>query len=514
MNPPRPHSPASRLDQVLTDAAGRFGDRPALVEETTSLTYRELDEQVTALARELTRHGVGPGSRVGVHAPRGITAVVTLYAVLRAGAVAAPLDPADPPARLARTVGGSVLHFLATTVPSRAREAAAQLGRTARGTDWRGLTLLPVADDTAAPETPDGGYIFTTSGSTGTPKGVLLSHGNVLHFAEWATRTLGLRAEDRVGAQAALTFDLSTFDLYSSALAGAAVHLMPERLTAFPAEVAGWLREHEISVLYAVPTLYRMLRRTGLLTGRTAPRLRLLAFAGEPLPPDLLAWYLAEFPGASCHNLYGPTETNVCTAAHFPPGSRAEGGKSVPIGRAVDGTHTAVLDQDGHPACRGELYVAGPTVLRGYLVDGALHDPTREVRFPDGVARRAYPTGDLAERDETGRLLLLGRADEQVKRRGHRIDLRDVEHALRAAVVTEACAVVAKRGAHQGEIWAYVVGAQSGALSERRVLTALAGVLPRRMLPDRIVLTDRLPVSGHGKVDRRELAEFATTEGA
>ncbi|EST31226.1 AMP-binding protein, partial [Streptomyces roseochromogenus] len=419
-----------------------------------------------------------------------------------------PLDPADPPARLARTVRGSGLHFLATTVPARATEAAALLGRAAAGSELDSLVLLPVADETAGDLALDGGYIFSTSGSTGTPKGVLLSHENVLHFADWAARTLGLRAQDRVGAQAALTFDLSTFDLYSSALAGAAVHLMPERLTAFPAEVAGWLREHEISVLYAVPTLYRLLRKTGLLTGGSAPRLRLFAFAGEPLPPDLLAWYLAEFPGASCHNLYGPTETNVCTAAHFPPGSTV--GATVPIGRAVDGVHTVVLDPDGDPARRGELHVAGPTVLRGYLVDGQLRDPAREVRFDDGVTRRAYPTGDLAETDDDGRLLLLGRADDQVKRRGHRIDLRDVESALRETVAAEACAVVAKRGAHEGEIWAYVVGATN----ERQVLTALAGVLPRRMLPDRIVLTDRLPVSGHGKVDRRELAELASTEGA
>jgi acyl-coenzyme A synthetase/AMP-(fatty) acid ligase len=142
-------------------------------------------------------------------------------------------------------------------------------------------------------------------------------------------------------------------------------------------------------------------------------------------------------------------------------------------------------------------------------VDGALRDPTLEVRFEDGVTRRAYPTGDLAETAD-GRLFLVGRSDDQVKRRGHRIELRDVESALREAVSPEACAVVAKRGRHEGEIWAYVVGAES----ERHVLTRLVGVLPRRMLPDRIVLTDRLPVSGHGKVDRRELAELASTEGA
>ncbi|MGK5496582.1 amino acid adenylation domain-containing protein [Streptomyces sp. URMC 125] len=486
----------------------RFGDRVALVDHVESLTYRRLDSEVTALAGELAGLGVGPGSRVGIPAPRSRAAVTAIHAVLRTGAVAAPLDVSDPPVRLARAVRGSGLHFLLTTVPARAAEVAEFLRMPAEVAAVGDLALVPVSAERADGLAPGGGYIFSTSGSTGTPKGVLLSHGAVLHFARWAADTLGLTPEDRVGAQAALTFDLSTFDLFSSVLAGAAVHLVPEGLTTFPAEVARWLCEQEISVLYAVPTLYRLLRRTGLLTARTAPALRRFAFAGEPLPPDLLAWYRTEFPRASCHNLYGPTETNVCTAEHFAPGSRVEG--AVPIGRAIDGVRTVLLGPDGAPARRGELYVAGPTLLRGYLVDGELQDPTREVVFADGVPRRAYPTGDEAEAGDDGRLFLLGRSDDQVKRNGHRIDLRDVENALRESVAPDACAVVAKRGAHEGEIWAYVVGAES----ERQVMAGLVGVLPRRMLPDRIVLTDRLPVSGHGKVDRRELAELASTEGA
>lgn len=508
VNAPRSHVSGRRLDQVLTDAADGFGGGVAVVEGATSLTYRQLDARVTALAEELSRYGVRPGSFVGVHAPRGIAAVVTLYAVLRTGAVAAPLDVSDPTARLVRAVRGSGLHLLATTFPERAVEAAGLLGCPGGGTEVGELTLVPVSTERAGDLAPEGGYLFSTSGSTGTPKGVLLTHENVLHFARWAADALALEPEDRVGAQAALTFDLSTFDLFSSALAGAAVHLMPERLTTFPAEVVNWLREQRISVLYSVPTLYRLLRETGLLTEATAPDLRRFAFAGEPLPPDLLSWYMTAFPRAWCHNLYGPTETNVCIAEHFPPGSRIEG--AVPIGRAVDGTHTVLMDPDGSPAQRGELYVAGPTVLRGYVVNGALQDPTRGIVFGDGVERRAYPTGDLAETDAAGRLFLHGRLDGQVKRRGHRIDLGDVESVLRETVPLEACAVVAKRAPHEGEIWAYVVGA----VSERGVLTDLAGVLPRRMLPDRIVLTDRLPVSGHGKVDRRELAELASAEGA
>lgn len=495
-----------RLDQAPARAAARWGDRPALVDGTVVLSYRELEAKISALAERLRLAGVGPGSRCGVYAPRGVPAVLAVYAALRAGAVVGPLDVSDPPARTARIAHGCGLDVLIVTggtEPAARRVGGATDVESTPLGDGLLLRLLRSGAGGVPADRPGsgGGYIFSTSGSTGWPKGVLLSHANVLHFARWAVRELGLTATDRVGAQSALTFDLSTFDIFASALAGAAVHVVPDGLTTFPRDLAAWLREGRITAFYAVPTLCRLLTSRGLAPGEGLPDLRVLAMAGEAIPPDLLARCLRQFPGTTFYNLYGPTETNVCTYERISPAWTPADGIS--IGRPIDATHVALLDDSGRPAEEGELFVAGPTVLTGYLEGGALRDPTREVRFPDGRVRRAYGTGDRARRGRDGRLTLLGRLDDQVKRRGHRIDLRDIESTLDERCRPDACAVVAKEAPYQGQIWAYVV---KPAADHSSVTAALAEVLPRRMLPDRVVLVDRLPTGPHGKVDRRRLA--------
>lgn len=485
-----------RLDQAPARAAARWGDRVALVDETGTLTYREFEARISALAEDLRRAGVGPGCRVGVYVPRSSQAVLGIYAALRAGAVAAPLDVSDPPARTARIAQGCGLDALLV------RQDTAATTPVGGGLALRRPAFPGAGSEGPARPGSDGGYIFSTSGSTGWPKGVLLSHANVLHFARWSVRELGISATDRVGAQSAFTFDLSTFDLFAAALAGAAVHLVPDGLTAFPRDLAAWLRDGRITAFYAVPTLVRLLVGRGFGPGEGLPDLRVLAMAGEAIPADLLVQCRQQLRGAALYNLYGPTETNVCTFERIPADWNPADGVS--IGRPISATHVALLDATGELADEGELFVAGPTVLTGYLEGGVLRDPARQVRFADGRVRRAYGTGDRARRGSDGRLTLLGRLDDQVKRRGHRIDLRDIESSLDERCRPDACAVVLKRGPYEGEIWAYVV---KPAADERTVTAALAEVLPRRMLPDRVVLVDRLPTSPHGKVDRRRLAE-------
>jgi non-ribosomal peptide synthetase component F len=410
--------------------------------------------------------------------PKAVEAVVAIYAGLRLGMVVAPLDPADPTARLAKMVRGAGIRFLLCS--------PATVAKAGRVSDGPTVELESCALVTVSREVPaldfGGGYLLFTSGSTGRPKGVLLSHGNVLHFAKWAAAEFGLRPTDRVGSQSALGFDLSTFDLFSTALAGACVDLMPDHLRFFPSEVAGWLAERRITVFYAVPSMYDGVDRD------PPPDLRLALFAGEPFPLPLLERCVRALPRARFHNLYGPTETNVCTHEPVPPGWSAPDGLS--IGRAIDGDIVDVVD--------GEIHVAGATVFLGYLVDGELVDPTREVRFRDGIVRRAYPTGDIGRFEADGRLRLRGRRDHQVKRNGHRIDLLDIENTARElSDVDDAAAVL-----RSGEIWLYVVTS-----SPERITAALAGALPRRMLPDRVLPVDFLPLNQRGKVDRLALSE-------
>jgi len=497
---------ATFLDSALAAGARLHPHAPALRADERTLTYAELDRLVDAAAAALRGAGVGTGDRVGVLLPKSPAAVVAVYAVLRCRAFVAPLEPHDPAERLARTVRAGGLRYLVcadpTAVPARlGREHERDLGPT-------GLHLLTLADPPAVESVPaaeraGGGYILFTSGSTGNPKGVLLTQHNVLHFARWAAQVLRLAPSDRVASQASLTFDLSTLDLFSTAIAGACVDLVPPYLTLFPGDLVDWLAAREVSVLYAVPSLYSGMLEQGGIDRRWPPALRRMVFAGEPFPLPLLDRYLRAARGCELYNFYGPTETNVCTWERVAPGWNPADGLS--IGRPVAGAAVALVDDDAEPAgTAGEIVVAGPTVFVGYLEQGMLRDATRPLRFPDGTVRRGYPTGDLGHFAADGRLHLDGRKDNQVKRNGHRIDLMDVQKALEELAGARTVAVVQKSAEpHAGQIWAYVQGEQAAVA---QVAAGLSRLLPRRMLPDQVVPVVDFPLTSRGKIDRVGLA--------
>ncbi|MET9451448.1 amino acid adenylation domain-containing protein [Streptomyces cinerochromogenes] len=499
-----------RLDALLTRAARTYPDRPALADGDRVWTYRELDEAVGRLAAGLASHGVRPGDRIGVLVPRSAEAVLAIHAGLRAGAVVAPLDVRNPVARTSRMLRQAGLTRLLTVPASETAAVKAAGGDAGPGTQALdgGIGLLHTRERAPGEPLPEpareGGYVLFTSGSTGMPKGVLLSHSNVAHFAVWAAAETGLRPTDRIGAQAALTFDLSTFDLFAAAAAGACTVLMPERLKAFPADVVDWLTEQRISVLYAVPSLYVSLLERGGAGDALPPALRTLLYAGEPFPPRALETLLALAAGRPVYNFYGPTETNVCTYLRVPATWTAA--QEATVGSAVPGDVVDVFDETGRPAPgRGEIHVAGATVFLGYLVDGVLHDPARQIRFRDGVVRRAYPTGDLGRRTDGGEIVLSGRRDSQIKRHGYRVDTAEIESVLLETPGIRAAAVVAKTGEHEGQLWAYA----QGTVSERDVLGALRTHLPLYMVPDRAVVVPAFPLNARGKTDRLRLAAEA-----
>ncbi|MFI1012554.1 AMP-binding protein [Streptomyces sp. NPDC020965] len=507
-----PGSP--RLDELLATAARDHPDGAAIAEDGRIVRYAELEAAVAAAADALTAAGVRPGDRVGVRVPRSVAAVVAIYAVLRSGAIAAPLDMTVPPERTARMVKNAGITFLIT--PPGAAGAAARVKEHVDGGPailqdlGPGLRLLPV-DCPAAPldHLPDAAYVLFTSGSTGWPKGVLLSHENVLHFVRWAVALFGVTAADRIGSQSSLTFDLSTFDVFGSALSGACLVLLPDELKAFPRDVVNWLRTERISVFYAVPTLYQSLLYKGGADGADLPALRIIAFAGEPFPAGDLQEYTAAFPAAGFYNLYGPTETNVCTFEQVPTGWTAKDGLS--IGRPIDGVRVELVDQQ-HRVTRdeGEIAVVGPTVFQGYLLGGELHGLTTRITGGDGDGSPAYLTGDLGHYGADGKIYLRGRRDHQVKRRGYRIDLLDIESVVQEFPAVRACAAVwTPRSTGEGRILLYAVTDDP---AEDRLREAVAAALPRHMMPDAIRLVDRLALTDRGKIDREALASAAPTQ--
>lgn len=511
----KPSTGPSRLDEVLSLAARDHPERPALTGGGPAVTYAALDTAVTELAAELSAAGVRPGDRVGVYLRKSPEAVSLIYALLRTGAVAAPLDVADPPERTARMAQNAGLAFLVasprTEAPAALVQERAAPGREPLQKLKGGFGLRALAGSDGPPRGPaEGGYLLFTSGSTGWPKGVLLSHANVLHFVRWAVEEFGVGPSDRIGSQASLTFDLSTFDVFGSALAGACLVLLPDALKGFPQDVVRWLTQERISIFYAVPTLYQQLLYRGRIDAAPPPELRVIAFAGEPFPVGALQRYVEAFAKADFYNLYGPTETNVCTFEKLPRTWSAQDGLSV--GRPIPGVRVELVDDRYRVVGdSGELAVMGPTVFLGYLLrGGGLHDRRQPIVSDGGGTEAAYLTGDLGYYGEDGRIYLRGRRDHQIKRRGYRIDLQDIENTVQELEPVLSCAAVWRpEDGPAGSIGLYVV--TDGADAEE-VRAAASEALPRHMVPDHVRVVDGLPMTERGKIDREALASAEPTQ--
>ncbi|EDY49090.1 amino acid adenylation domain-containing protein [Streptomyces clavuligerus] len=502
------------LHELLRRAATAHPARLAVVDGPREYSYAELDDRSDRLAALLERTGVGPGDRVGLHLDKSFEAIVGIYGALKAGACYVPLDPQAPESRLRviaedcgitvlltgpRRVGGAGL----TGLPRLKAVIDLTVDEVRDGTSAGPVTERPAG--TAGPE--DLAYILCTSGSTGRPKGVTLTHGNALAFVDWAVTAFGLTPEDRLSGHAPLHFDLSVFDVFGAAAGAATLVLVDSRAAVFPVELTDFIRRNRLTVWYSVPSALTLLLRQGGLTEGCFPDLRLVLFAGEVFPSPVLREVMGLLPGARFVNLYGPTETNVCTWYEVTEPPASDG--SLPIGRAIEGVETAAVTDTGcvaGPGEVGELLVSGPTVMRGYWGDPQRTDEVL-VPAPEGFIRPlAYRTGDLVRVGTDGNLTFLGRRDHQVKTRGYRVELGEVEAALNAQPAVAECAVIAvpdELVTHR--LVACVVPA--GEVKAARLARDSRNRLPRYMVPDRFEFFDELPRTSTDKTDRRALAE-------
>ncbi|MFD0889972.1 AMP-binding protein, partial [Streptosporangium algeriense] len=340
-------------------------------------------------------------------------------------------------------------------------------------------------------------YILYTSGSTGVPKGVCLSHRNALAFVGWAAAELGAVPADRFANHAPFHFDLSVLDLYVAFHAGASVHLIPQETAYAPRLLVDFLMSGRITVWYSVPSALILMARDGGLLDTRPPALRALLFAGEPYPVTHLRRLREHLPGVRMLNLYGPTETNVCTFHEV--GEVAEDRTlPVPIGRACSGDRVWAVREDGGvagPGEEGELVVDGPTVMLGYW----------------GAAPQAgpYATGDLVLLQDDGDYRFLGRRDGQVKIRGYRVEIGEIEAVLQAHPAVGDAAVVLTGSGIDARLVAYLVpsGAERPNLLE--IKRHCAAALPRHMIVDSVRHVDELPRTPNGKVHRRLLTSEA-----
>ncbi|GAA2068570.1 non-ribosomal peptide synthetase [Streptomyces albiaxialis] len=506
--PPPPYAPGGLVERFAEQVRTR-ADRTALVCGDRRLDYATLGRRAARLARALTARGVRPGRIVALHTGRTPELAVGVLGVLMAGAAYLPLDPAQPRRRLAAMVEDAA-PALVLSDHDRDRDGAEGPAEwldlaavEAEGGEEGASPPVPVAHDAARLA-----YVLYTSGSTGRPKGVAVTHGSVLNlFDDWLARMGGAPGE-AASAWSSIGFDASVHELLMPLTTGGELHLVPEELRADPEALMEWLREHRVVQAFLPPAFVRWIdedpekRLAGL-------SLRQLLTGVESLPEAALHRMRQHLPDLRIRFGYGPTEATLYTTAHDDPGPFE---RQCPIGRPLAGTRMYLLDarmRPVPPGVTGEVYVGGASLAAGYL-----HRPdlTDERFLPDPFVpgARVYRTGDLARRLPDGTALFLGRADDQVKLRGFRIEPAEIEAALLTLPGVREAAVVTGQDA-SGEP-CLVAGVGRGERPPRPAAewrAALAELLPDYMIPARVVDLPALPLGRTGKLDRAELLRQA-----
>ncbi|MBB3037938.1 non-ribosomal peptide synthetase [Hoyosella altamirensis] len=494
------------LVDLFRDCCDRNGDRAAIYDGVTSMTYRQLASRARRLARHvLAVDGLGTTGRVAVALPRGADALVALFAVLEAGGTCVPLDPDQPAARLAHILEGTAPGSVITTADCASRVA----GTCEIWLDEADVSSYPdgplTNQERRRPHPLDIAYVIYTSGSTGRPKGVEVPHAGAVnlfhsHRARVFSRTKEVAHKEHliVGHVWSLAFDAS-WGPHLWMLDGHTLHLVDETTQRDPELLATWANRENWDFVELPPAQLEYIIDHGLLTEGSVP---VLGFGGDAVTASL--WkQLRERPGAA-FNFYGPTEGTVDVLI-----AEVRDHPEPVVGRPVSNLQVYVLDaglQPVPPGCDGELYVAGPGVVQGYLAAAAL-TAARFVANPFGDGRM-YRTGDVVRWTDHGTIVYRGRGDDQVKIRGFRVEVAEVETALRRLRgVTAALAVARPDESGANQLVGYVVGDGDEIGDAASIRQQLAQWLPSYMVPAVVLPLDAVPLTSNGKVDRKRLPD-------
>jgi amino acid adenylation domain-containing protein len=489
---PRQPIPEATLHGLIDQTIARQPDAVAVTCGGNSLTYAALGARADAIAQALQDAGVAEGALVALCVERSVSAVAAILGILKAGAAYVPLDPACPPARIGTVLAdadprillcdattGSL--FATSVVPILAIEEIAE---------------APSGAAPASAGSPDSlAYVICTSGSTGVPKGVEIEHRSVVNVVEGMRRRFGFGRGDTMLAVSRLTFDMSAPDVFLPLIAGGTIALAPSGSVVDPVMLAALIEESRCSLLQATPATWQSLVSSGW-----AGKPGMKAISGGEALARALADQLLE-RGVRLWNGYGPTEAAIYTTM-----DEVQRDGAISIGRPIDNVDVLIIDDRGHDVpCNvpAHLYIAGPGLARRY------RDPAATARaFVDRDGRRLYRSGDIAVRRRDGRLEWLGRSDGQIKIRGFRIDVGDVEAAICTCPGVALAAVTAVDGTAgaQSDLAAYVTAQPGRAAPDFTTLRSwLSERLPAYMIPTRYMVLAALPVSGAGKIRRDAL---------
>jgi surfactin family lipopeptide synthetase A len=487
------------VHQLFEAQAARVPDAMAVVAGSRQLTYGELNQRANQLAWYLRKRGAGPEVRVGLSVERGLGMVIALLGVLKAGAAYVPLDPRVPNDRLSFMLSDAQPRLVLTEEKLK-RDV---FGRDAilLDSDWKVIAQenKENPDQELSPQTL--AYVMYTSGSTGKPKGVAVEHGSVVNLLRSMQREPGMRREDVLLAVTTLSFDIAGLEIYLPLISGARLVIASSEDVVDGNRLGDRLRENRITFMQATPATWRLLLEAGW---QGSPDLKILC-GGEALPPELAKELTAR--ASSVWNVYGPTETTIWSTAYRVRGVEEA---TIPIGRPIANTSIYILDSDHNPVpinVTGEIYIGGDGVARGYLNRPEL-TAERFVANPLAPEQgsKLYRTGDLGRYRANGDIEYVGRVDSQVKLRGMRLELGEIEAVLSSHPdVREAVVIVSGEGERQ-KLSAYVVaGNRKAAPSADELRRYLRLKLPEHMVPASYWGVDRLPLLPSGKIHRGAL---------
>jgi amino acid adenylation domain-containing protein len=508
------HRPSHEtLYSVLADASAECPHKTAIDAGGTQLSWAELEGLSRQASRLLARVDIVAVDRIVLLAPASPRLLAVLYGIFRIGAVAVPLDIKNPPRRIASVLADATPALLVTTgaiwrsvftdalrgeILCRKILLIDEDGGADFCLTWRDIGVESTDAPPPACVGSDLAYILYTSGSTGKPKGVMLSHRNVLAFAHWAQREFDIGSADRVAWVTPLSFDLSTFDLFASGIGRATILIPSPGITLFPSRYPHWLAESQASVLYTVPSaLSALLMQEQAAFERLG--LRLVLFAGEVFPPAKLVQLRRALPEAVLANLFGPTETNVCT--FYRVTDHTDLAEPLPIGRPASGARLSIGGAPVEHAdeIEGELIVTGPSVALGYWNDPEL----TASRFSGNGDVGVFATGDIVSLRADGELAFHGRRDDNVKILGHRVALGEIEHAVGSIPEIDAAAVCFDAG----KLSCFIVAKDPQAAIGQARAACRRHLLPH-MIPSEFISLMSMPLTATGKIDRTALRQW------